>query len=51
MTKSASTPRRNYLLSLGILAGMFFIFGAVSWVNSILNTYFRITCVLTLIET
>ena len=43
-TKSASTPRRNYLLSLGILAGMFFIFGAVSWVNSILIPYFRICC-------
>ena len=50
MTKSASTPRRNYLLSLGILAGMFFIFGAVSWVNSILIPYFRIACELTHFE-
>ena len=50
MTKSASTPRRNYLLSLGILAGMFFIFGAVSWVNSILIPYFRICCELTHFE-
>ena len=50
MTKSASAPRRNYLLSLGILAGMFFIFGAVSWVNSILIPYFRICCELTHFE-
>lgn len=44
------SSRRTYLISLGILAGMFFIFGAVSWVNSILIPYFRICCELTHFE-
>lgn len=42
--------RRTYLISLAILAGMFFIFGFVSWVNSILIPYFRIACELTHFE-
>ena len=49
MTNSATT-RRTYYISLAILAGMFFIFGFVSWVNSILIPYFRICCELTHFE-
>ena len=47
-----NTPpgRRTYYVSLAILAGMFFIFGFVSWVNSILIPYFRISCELTHFE-
>ena len=50
MTNPNPSSRRTYLISLGILAGMFFIFGAVSWVNSILIPYFRICCELTHFE-
>ena len=31
-----SARKKTYYISLAILAGMFFIFGFVSWVNSIL---------------
>lgn len=34
-------------ISIGIIGLMFFIFGFVSWVNSILIPYFRIACELT----
>ena len=39
-----SARKKTYYISLAILAGMFFIFGFVSWVNSILIPYFRISC-------
>jgi FHS family L-fucose permease-like MFS transporter len=42
--------KRTYYISLAILAGMFFIFGFVSWLNSILIPYFRISCELTHFE-
>ena len=42
-----SCKQKQYFISLTILAGMFFIFGFVSWVNSILIPYFRIACELT----
>ena len=42
-----SARKKTYYISLAILAGMFFIFGFVSWVNSILIPYFRISCELT----
>ncbi len=45
-----SCKQKQYLISLTILAGMFFIFGFVSWVNSILIPYFRIACELTHFE-
>ena len=45
-----SCKQKQYFISLTILAGMFFIFGFVSWVNSILITYFRIACELTHFE-
>lgn len=50
MESCSPSSRKTYLLSLGILTGMFFIFGAVSWVNSILIPYFRICCELTHFE-
>ena len=45
-----SCKQKQYFISLTILAGMFFIFGFVSWVNSILIPYFRISCELTHFE-
>jgi len=42
--------KSTYYISLCILAGMFFIFGFISWVNSILIPYFRISCELTHFE-
>ena len=45
-----SCKQKQYFISLTILAGMFFIFGFVSWVNSNLIPYFRIACELTHFE-
>ena len=45
-----SCKQKQYFISLTILAGMFFIFGFVPWVNSILIPYFRIACELTHFE-
>ncbi len=42
--------RKTYYISLAILSAMFFIFGFVSWVNSILIPYFRISCELSHFE-
>lgn len=36
--------KRQYYLSLLMLASLFFIFGLVSWVNSILVPYFKVAC-------
>ena len=36
--------RREYILSLVMLASLFFVFGLVSWVNSILVPYFKVAC-------
>ena len=36
--------RKEYILSLVMLASLFFIFGLVSWVNSILVPYFKVAC-------
>ena len=41
------TDRKTFFISMFILAVMFFIFGLVSWVNSILIPYFKIACELT----
>ena len=35
---------RQYYISLGMLGCLFFIFGLVSWVNSILIPYFKVAC-------
>lgn len=39
-----SITKRDTLISILIIGMMFFIFGFVSWVNSILIPYFRIAC-------
>jgi glucose/galactose transporter len=41
---SGRTKWKNNCLPVAILAFMFFVFGFVSWVNSILIPYFRIAC-------
>lgn len=45
-----TNSKKTYYISIAILAGMFFIFGFVSWVNAILIPYFRISCELTHFE-
>ena len=50
MENNNTSNKRTYYISIAILAGMFFIFGFVSWVNSILIPYFRISCELTHFE-
>jgi fucose permease len=42
--------RRSYFFSMLILVALFFTFGLVSWVNTILIPYFRITCELTIVQ-
>lgn len=42
-----SLTRRDTFISLLIIGMLFFIFGFVSWVNSILIPYFKIACELT----
>lgn len=39
----ALTQRQTYI-SIGIIGGLFFIFGFVSWVNAILIPYFKVAC-------
>ena len=36
--------RRNFFISMAILAFMYFVFGFVSWINAILIPYFKIVC-------
>ena len=36
--------KSTYIVSLAILAFMFFVFGFVSWVNAILIPYFKVAC-------
>jgi len=43
----ASLSRRDTTISIVIIAGMFFIFGFLSWINAILIPYFKIACELT----
>ena len=38
-----SCKQKQYFISLTILAGMFFIFGFVSWVNSILSSLISVS--------
>lgn len=44
------TNKRIYYISISIFAGMFFVFGFISWINSILIPYFKIACELTNFE-
>src|SRR3954469_3517852 len=45
-----SLTRRASVISIFIIGMLFFIFGFVSWVNSILIPYFKIACELTNFE-
>ncbi|HMF73893.1 MAG TPA: sugar MFS transporter [Flavitalea sp.] len=42
-----SLSKRDTNISIGIIGSLFFIFGFVSWINSILIPYFKIACELT----
>lgn len=42
--------KRTYYIAIAIFAGMYFIFGFISWINSILIPYFKIACELTNFE-
>lgn len=44
------TNKHTYYISIVIFAGMFFVFGFISWINSILIPYFKIACELTNFE-
>ena len=44
MSETNINSRSTYIKSMIILGLLFFIFGLVSWVNTILVPYFRITC-------
>jgi glucose/galactose transporter len=48
--KAGSLNKRDTWISILIIGLMFFIFGFVSWVNSILIPYFKIACELTNFE-
>jgi glucose/galactose transporter len=48
--QNIAVPKKNYILSMLILSGLFFIFGLVSWVNTILIPYFKFTCDLTIVQ-
>lgn len=45
-----TASKKNYYLSMLILGGLFFIFGLVSWVNTILIPYFKFTCDLSIVQ-
>ena len=38
------SENRNFVISMSILAFMYFVFGFVSWINAILIPYFKIVC-------
>lgn len=44
MTEPHSSEKRNQVLSLIMFGALFFVFGLVSWVNSILIPYFKVAC-------
>ncbi|MET3114542.1 FHS family L-fucose permease-like MFS transporter [Pedobacter sp. CG_S7] len=44
---SGSLNKRQTLISMMILSGLFFVFGFITWVNAILIPYFKIACELT----
>ena len=44
------SSKKNYIVSMIILSGLFFLFGLVSWVNTILIPYFKFTCELTIVQ-
>src|SRR5215510_7549839 len=40
----SSLSKRQTIISISIIGVLFFIFGFISWVNSILIPYFKIAC-------
>lgn len=42
--------RRQYYVSMTIMGTLFFFFGMISWVNSVLIPYFKVTCELSLAQ-
>ena len=42
------SEKKRYYTSIAIMGALFFIFGMVSWVNSVLIPYFKVTCELSL---
>ena len=36
--------KKDYIISMALLGALFFVFGLVSWVNSILVPYFKVAC-------
>lgn len=49
-TTLRAADKRTTVYSMIILATLFFIFGLVSWVNTILIPYFKLTCELTVFQ-
>lgn len=47
VVQAGSLSKRDTNISIGIIAVLFFTFGFVSWINSILIPYFKIACELT----
>lgn len=41
---SAGMENRKSVVTIGIIAAMFFIFGVVTWINAILIPYFKVGC-------
>lgn len=41
---TSTTDKKHDFLSLAMLGALFFVFGLVSWVNSILVPYFKVAC-------
>ncbi len=48
MANKVVSEKRRYYTSMVIMGTLFFIFGMVSWVNSVLIPYFKVTCELSL---
>lgn len=42
--EAGSLSKQETYISIGIIGGLFFIFGFVSWVNAILIPYFKVAC-------
>lgn len=49
-THPTASEKRTRFFSMLILVVLFFIFGLVSWVNTILIPYFKLTCELTVVQ-
>ena len=44
LNQTTSSQRRDYILSITIIGIFFFIFGFVTWLNSVLIPFLKITC-------